>query len=174
MKPVILMYWGIANRDLLGKSPTYSDDLVTGGSPRYQIYPTQDGRFIAAAPIEDKFWNLFCDLIHLPIELRNPNAPPFEVIETISAIFKSQTSEYWLSVFEGKDVCCNLVLNLDEAMKSAHFIDRNIFNSTVSDGERHLTALPLPLSKNLSDTSLNKPYPKLGQHNIELSNKKAP
>ena len=168
------MYWGIAKRDLLGKSPTYSDDLVTGGSPRYQIYPTQDGRFIAAAPIEDKFWNLFCDLIHLPIHLRSSDAAPDEVIETISTIFKSQTSQYWLSIFDGKDVCCNLVLNIDEAMTSNHFIERNIFVSTVSDGDRNLTAVPLPLSKNLSDTSLNKPYPKLGQDNLDLINKKAP
>jgi hypothetical protein len=45
-------------------------------------------------------------------------------------------------------------------MTSNHFVERNIFVSTVSDGDRNLTAVPLPLSKNLSDTSLNKPYPK--------------
>ena len=167
------MYWGITNRDLLGKSPSYSDDLVTGGSPRYQIYPTKDGRFIAAAPIEEKFWNLFCELINLPTNLRDVGAPQNEVIVTISAIFKSQTSEYWTSIFDGKDVCCNLVLNLDEAMTDQHFIERKIFNSFVSDGDRLLTALPLPLSKDLSDTNSNKPYPKLGNNNSEFINRKA-
>jgi crotonobetainyl-CoA:carnitine CoA-transferase CaiB-like acyl-CoA transferase len=168
------MYWGITNRDLLGKSPSYSDDLVTGGSPRYQIYPTKDGRFIAAAPIEEKFWNVFCELINLPTSLRDVGAPQNEVIETISTIFQSQTSEYWISIFDGKDVCCNLVLNLDEAMLDKHFTERKIFNSFVNDEDRVLTALPLPLSKNLSDTTFSKPYPRLGNNNSEFINKKAP
>jgi alpha-methylacyl-CoA racemase len=168
------MYWGISNRDLLGKSPRYSDDLVTGGSPRYHIYPTKDGRFIACAPIEEKFWKLFCELINLPDNLRHGDAPPQVVIEKITSIMQSQSSTHWVSVFKGKDVCCNLVLNLDEAMGHQHFIDREVFAAKVHDDEKLLTSLPLPLSKNLADAQMSKTYPKLGQHNTEFIKKKAP
>ena len=58
-------------------------------------------------------------------------------------------------------------------MTDQHFIERKIFNSFVSDGDRLLTALPLPLSKDLSDTNSNKPYPKLGNNNSEFINRKA-
>lgn len=161
-------YWGIVNRDLLGKSPGYSDDLVTGGSARYHIYETQDHRFIAAAPLEDKFWGLFCDLIQLPEQYRLPGTSNNEVTHAIANIFKSHPSAFWLQLFESKDVCCNLVLSLDEAMEDTHFKQRHVFDQFISDGEALLTALPLPLAKNLSDSTSKMPYPHLGEHNDEF------
>jgi alpha-methylacyl-CoA racemase len=162
------MYWGISNRDLLKKSPSFSDDLVTGGTPRYQIYPTSDQRFIAAAPLEDKFWILFCELIQLPIELRGPQAPSHVVTAKVAEIFSSQPASYWLSLFEGKDVCCNLVLNLDEAMTCDHFIKRSVFNHFVQDGQLQMTALPLPLSPQLRNAIPVVGYPRLGSNNAEF------
>jgi alpha-methylacyl-CoA racemase len=162
------MYWGISNRDLLKKSPHYSDDLVTGGTPRYQIYPTSDQRFIAAAPLEDKFWTLFCDLIQLPSELRGTDASAIEVTEKVAGIFSSQPAAYWLSLFEGKDVCCNLVLNLDEAMTSDHFIKRSVFHHFVKDGQQQMTALPIPIAPQLRGTAKIVPYPRLGSDNSEF------
>ena len=44
------MYWGLGNGFALGRWPGCGDEIVTGGSPRYQIYPTADGRYLAAAP----------------------------------------------------------------------------------------------------------------------------
>jgi hypothetical protein len=40
----------------------------------YQIYRTADGRYLAAAPIEEKFWENFARLIELPHEMRDPTA----------------------------------------------------------------------------------------------------
>jgi crotonobetainyl-CoA:carnitine CoA-transferase CaiB-like acyl-CoA transferase len=162
------MYWGISNRDLLKKSPGYSDDLVTGGSPRYQIYPTKDQRFIAAAPIEDKFWMLFCELIALPMEFRSVNASTELVTQKVAEIFQSQNSSYWIKLFEGKDVCCNLVLNLEEAMSDHHFLSRSIFNQHVQDNQQQMTALPLPISKTLRNSSPVVAYPRLGSNNSEF------
>jgi hypothetical protein len=48
--------------DLLeGDWPQSSKGMLTGGSPRYQIYPTKDNRHVAAAPLEQKFWESFCE-----------------------------------------------------------------------------------------------------------------
>src|SRR5688500_15799560 len=44
-----LMYWGIGNGLAAGEWPQPGGDLVTGGSPRYNIYRTRDDRFLAAA-----------------------------------------------------------------------------------------------------------------------------
>jgi hypothetical protein len=162
------MYWGISNRDLLKKSPNFSDDLVTGGTPRYQIYPTSDQRFIAAAPLEDKFWILFCELIQLPTDLRLKDAPADVVTKKIAEIFSSQSASYWSSLFAGKDVCCNLVLNLDEAMTSDHFIKRSVFNHLVQDGHLQMTALPLPIAPQLRNQIQVVPYPRLGSSNNEF------
>ncbi len=55
-------YWAIGNGLAAGQWPRPGRELLTGGSPRYNIYPTADGRYLAAAPLEDRFWANFCDL----------------------------------------------------------------------------------------------------------------
>ena len=46
-----------------GAFPAPGTLLTHGGSPRYQIYRMADGRFLAAAPLEDRFWRQFCAAI---------------------------------------------------------------------------------------------------------------
>src|SRR6185369_10343103 len=58
------MYWALGN------------GLAAGGSPRYNVYRTKDDKFVAAAPLEDKFWENLCALIELPAELRDDRRDP--------------------------------------------------------------------------------------------------
>ena len=44
-----------------------SDYYLSGGSPRYNIYETKDKRYLAVAPIEDRFWDKFCKVIYLNV-----------------------------------------------------------------------------------------------------------
>ena len=62
---------GIGNGLAAGEWPQPGGELVTGGSPRYNIYRTRDERFLAAAPLEQKFWENFCALLDLPRALRD-------------------------------------------------------------------------------------------------------
>ena len=55
-----------ARAAVTGVWPGAGDALLTGASPRYQLYRTRDGRWIAAAPLEDRFWEAFCEVIELP------------------------------------------------------------------------------------------------------------
>ena len=50
------LYWALGNGHAAGLWPRPGGELVSGGSPRYQIYRTADDRFIAAAPLEEQFW----------------------------------------------------------------------------------------------------------------------
>ena len=61
-------FWALAEGQVTGQWPGSGDSLLTGGSPRYQLYPTADGRLLAAAPLEDKFWQNFCDIIGAPCD----------------------------------------------------------------------------------------------------------
>ncbi len=45
------MYWAMGNGEVAGQWPTPGGELVTGGSPRYNVYRTRDGKFVAAAPL---------------------------------------------------------------------------------------------------------------------------
>ncbi len=71
-----LMWWALGQQAATGQAPGNADNLLTGGTARYRLYPTQDGAVLAAAPIEDRFWRTFCDVIGLAEALRDDSAMP--------------------------------------------------------------------------------------------------
>jgi crotonobetainyl-CoA:carnitine CoA-transferase CaiB-like acyl-CoA transferase len=96
--------------------PGAGNDLLTGGSPRYQLYRTADGRYLAAAPLEEHFWQRFAELIRLPEGLRSQGADQETVRDLVADIIAAESAAYWETRFEGEDVCCTLVRGLSEAL----------------------------------------------------------
>src|SRR5207253_1155176 len=60
---------GLAVGQATGRFPGPGELLVAGGSPRYQLYPTRDGKLVACAALEQKFWLAFVAAIGLAAEL---------------------------------------------------------------------------------------------------------
>lgn len=140
------LYWGLGNGFATGRWPGRGDEIVTGASPRYQIYPTQDGRYLAAAPIEDKFWALFCALIELPEALRSPDAPARAVKAGVAARIAAQPAQHWQALFAGQDVCCSIVATLEEAVQDAQVISRQLFARQLDLDGQACPALPTPVA----------------------------
>jgi crotonobetainyl-CoA:carnitine CoA-transferase CaiB-like acyl-CoA transferase len=65
---------------------------LTGGSPRYAIYRTSDGRFLTCSPLEDAFWRRFCDAIGLDARDRDDARGDGAVRERIAAILARGTA----------------------------------------------------------------------------------
>ena len=145
------MWWAEAELMATGNAPGMGENLLSGGSPRYQIYPTADGRYLAAAPLEEKFWQRFCELIDLDPELRPGDADRIKAIDAVTTIISSKSSTHWQQLFEGEDVCCSIVLDLSEAQGI--------------NGKFHPR---VPISAKLSRPGGNDPAPELGQHNDDL------
>ncbi len=155
------LYWAQAD-GLAGESwPERGGALLTGGSPRYAIYRTADGRHIAAAPLEDPFWKVFCEAIDLPADLRDDSVDPAATKRAVAAIIASRTAAEWTQVFAPIDACCNLVRTVAEARAAA---PRGPQVQT-PDGSAALPALPLPVAPELrsSRTAQDLPYPALGE-----------
>jgi crotonobetainyl-CoA:carnitine CoA-transferase CaiB-like acyl-CoA transferase len=141
-----LAYWGLGSGFAAGDWPKGGDALVTGGSPRYQIYRTADGRYLAAAPIEDRFWNNFCSLIGLPVRLRDPSVDDALVKSAVASIIAERTAEAWQAIFAGQDVCCSIVCSLEEAVADPHVAERGLFERTIVAGGQSMPALPVPIA----------------------------
>jgi len=148
------MFWAQAHLQATGENPTSGDELLSGGSPRFQIYETSDKRFLAAAPLEEKFWQRFCQLIQIKDSKRAS-------IEDISIIIKSKSAADWQDLFEGHDVCCSIVATMHEAVNHPHFKARSLF-----DDEQNLSALPTPLAPSFKRPTSD--APKLGKHDKDL------
>jgi alpha-methylacyl-CoA racemase len=161
------LYWALGNA-ATGAWPRSGEELVTGGSPRYQLYRTADGRHLAAAPLEDRFWARFCELIELPKPLRDAAANPDEAIAAVAERIAAQPAAHWQRLFAAEDVCCTIVAGLPEALADEHVAARGLFADTVGDGDRQIPALPLPLAETLRDQRGHSNYPALGEGNSTL------
>jgi alpha-methylacyl-CoA racemase len=141
-----LMFWAIGHGLVTGTWPGNGQGYLTGGSPRYGLYPTKDGRVVAAAPIERKFWETFCDLIGLEDEFRNDAKDSAATKARIAAIIASETADVWRSRFVGKDCCCSIVASLADVFTDPHYVARGVFHHVLANAEgATMPALPVPL-----------------------------
>lgn len=129
-----------------GKAPLPGTSSHTGGTPRYGLHRAADGKYIAIAPIEAKFWRNFCEAIGLPEELRDERAEPQAVKEAIAARLAAHPSDHWRKVFDGDDYCVEVVADLQEAVSDPHFAARGVFSRhvTMASGQ-DFPALCVPL-----------------------------
>lgn len=138
-----LAYSYLATHAGSGQWPVPGRDLLTGGSPRYHIYRTSDGRHVAAAPLEDRFWTRFCELVDLPAELRSDAGREVAVTAAVADRIAARPAEHWRATFEGEDVCCCLVATFEEAAR-AQALHNESSHRLAGEGF-DVSALPVPV-----------------------------
>jgi crotonobetainyl-CoA:carnitine CoA-transferase CaiB-like acyl-CoA transferase len=166
------MYWAIGNGLAAGEWPKRGRELVTGGSPRYHIYRTADDAFVAAAPLEPKFWENFCAAIGLDKGLSDDARDPAAVTRAVAERIRAHPASYWRTAFAGKDVCACVVKTVQEALVDPHFVERGLFaRGLVADGRR-IPALPVPVAPVFRSATVETGYPLLGEGNALLDARK--
>ncbi len=141
-----LPFWALAEGQAAGNWPGNADSLLSGGTPRYRLYPTADGALLAVAAIEQKFWEAFCEAIGLEAELRDDRRNPEATTHRIGEIVGAQPAADWTELFDRVDCCCNLVRGLEEAQADPRFRARGLFSERLVNGAgQDMSALPLPI-----------------------------
>jgi alpha-methylacyl-CoA racemase len=162
-------YWALGNGLAAGMWPGNGTDLVTGGSPRYRLYPTADGKIVAAAPLEQKFWDELCDIVGLERSLREDARDPEATAGAVAAAIRSKTAEEWRMRFAGRDCCCSIVATLQEAITDPQFRDR-FSHVLANEAGARMPALPVPVAEGFrAPADQTQSAPALGAHNAELS-----
>lgn len=156
-------YWGLGAGFATGTWPRPGGELVTGGTPRYRIYRTADDRFLAAAPLEERFWQNFCDVLGLPGELRD--AEPAAVTAAVAAIIAAQPASHWRERFARVDACVSVVATLAEAAADPAFAERGLFARRVTAGDVGIPALPVPVDPALRRNDTTRSSARLGDAN---------
>ncbi len=164
------MYWALGEGEATGRWPGPATGLVAGGSPRYQVYRTADDRFVAAAPLEQRFWENFCAVIGLPAEYVDDKRDPQGTRQAIAARIAARSSAEWHAAFEGKDTCCVIMSSVEEAVRSEHFRARGLFAHKVETDTGPFTAVPVPVAAPFRDPRPTG-YPRLGADNDLLDKK---
>ncbi len=163
------MYWAMGNGQVAGEWPTPGGDLVTGGSPRYNIYKTRDGKFVAAAPLEQKFWENFCAMLELPPDVQDDSRDAAKTRQAVAAKIAAKTADELRTLFAGKDVCCCIMASVEEALRDQHFIARGVFSAKLGADGKQITALPVPVVPQFRAQQQSARYPALGEANSLLN-----
>lgn len=153
-------WYALALGTAAGRFPKPGELPLAGSSPRYQLYPTKDGKLIACGALEQKFWLTFTKAIGLSEtfvnDLRNPQATRVAVAELIA----QRTADEWKPILAAADCCATVVTPLEEALRDPHFVERGLFAHEVGIAGRTLPALPLPIAPQFRGAPAVKNAPK--------------
>ena len=155
----------LASGQAAGQFPGMGGSRLTGGSPRYQIYPTRDGRLVCCAALEQRFWEPFCATIGLAAELIDDRGDPAATKAAVAAIIAGRTAAEWRPLLAAADCCVTVMATLEEALRDPHFNSRGLFAHRVQGpGGATMPALPVPIDPAFRDDPANvKAVPKLGE-----------
>ena len=165
------MFWGLGSGFYKSNWPGNSDSILSGGSPRYNIYKTSDNGYLAAAPLEDRFWSKFCEAINLSEKYISKNSNPIEVIQEVRKLIYLKTKSEWKIIFSDYDCCCSIVQSMEEAINDNHFKVREVFSrSLVSNNGQKIPALPIPINNQFRNDEIIDKAPDLGFNNKDFFN----
>lgn len=122
---------------------TRQANLLDGAAPFYRTYRCADGKFLAVAPLEDRFFAEMLERLGEPAEAyanRHDPATWPALTERLAALFTQQPRDHWAALFEGSDACVSPVLDMNEAADYDHHQARGVFQ--VIDGVTHPSPAP--------------------------------
>ncbi len=156
-------WYALATLHATGRAPGPGESRHTGGTPRYQLYPTKDGRIVACAALEQHFWDAFCKAIGLAREYADDARDPAATIEVVAKIIAAKRAADWRPVFAAADCCATVIVALEDAVADPHFVARGLFDRCVAapDG-KEIPALPVPIAPQFRVDEKVRPFPPLG------------
>jgi alpha-methylacyl-CoA racemase len=135
-------------------------NVIDGGAHFYNTYATRDGKYVAVAAIEEKFYRELLSTLGL----ETADWPQYatdrwpDLSAKLAAIFATRTRDEWERVFEGVDACIAPVLDFEEATAHRQAVARNSFVEV--GGVRQ----PAPTPRfSRTTTAIPKPAPRVGE-----------
>lgn len=117
-----------------GAPPQPSEELLNGGAACYRVYRTADDRRVSLGALEPKFWRAFCAAASRPdweARHRDP-LPQTGLTSAVAAMFRRLTLAECEQRFGSADCCFAPVLDLQEALDSAHVRARGLVQRTAA------------------------------------------
>ncbi len=107
-----------------------ANNMLDGGAPYYACYETSDGRHVAVAAIEARFYGELLAKLSLaekdlPSQHDRTRWP--ELRSRIAAVFKTRSRDEWATHFANSDACVTPVLAISEVQSHAHAESRQTY-----------------------------------------------
>jgi alpha-methylacyl-CoA racemase len=112
-----------------GSEPGYQHSMTSGRYACYGTYAAGDGRWLAVAAIEPKFWANFCRLLGLEkwAGHQTVDAVQEQIRADIAAALAVRDRDAWVALLSGADTCVAPVLSVAELVEDPQYRSRNAF-----------------------------------------------
>lgn len=116
-----------------GSEPGYQHSMTSGRYACYATYPAADGRWLAVAAIEPKFWANFCRLLGLEkwTAHQTDDAVQDRIRADVTAALAAKDRDAWISLLSGADTCVAPVLTVAELAEDPNYGAREAFVQAV-------------------------------------------
>ncbi len=117
---VALMVLNLAHYIASGEEPVAGETILTGVFPFYNLYETRDGRWLAVAAVEPKFWKRLCEILGVSDLIGNQfpdEASAARVTKTLTDTFRSKNLAEWEAIFSKEDVPVAAVRHVSEVVR---------------------------------------------------------
>lgn len=141
-------------------------NLLDGGAPFYATYETADGRWVALAALEPKFFAVLAAKLELPevfVKRQYDRSQWPAMRDAIASAVRRRTRDAWCELLEGSEACFAPVLSLAEAPQHPHAQARGAFVTV--DGVTQPAAAP---RFDRTPAPSPRPAPRAGQHTLDV------
>jgi len=145
-------------------------DALSGGLACYGQYRTRDGRWLAVAALEPKFWEALCRRLERPDLLaghRDPARQP-ALRAALAAIIGSRPLAHWASLFEGTDCCVSPVLTLAESLAQPQVAARGMLRRTEHPRHGAVLHIACPVKMSGFEFAIRRQAPEPGEHTEQV------
>jgi alpha-methylacyl-CoA racemase len=166
------LHMQLSARALLGEEAApmrRGGEPLNGGYPGYNIYRTQDGRYLAVGALEPKFLTALLhrvgreDLLHEAYDLGEGGR---KVRAELERVFGAQPLAHWRKALGDADACVEVVQEPDEVLGDAQLRERGMFVTAHDElTGREVTYVRTPV--HLGEVTPRR-APTLGQHSREI------
>ncbi|AMO94212.1 coA-transferase III family protein [Collimonas fungivorans] len=130
----------------LGASAARGGDILSGGLANYSIYACADGKHVAMAALEPKFFLNFCKAVGRPDLAALPLAPGPDgaaLRSALEVLFKARSRDEWELLLADRDCCVSGIYTPQEALDNPQVKARGLVR--MDDG-KPLPDLPIKFS----------------------------
>ena len=104
-------------------------NMLDSGAPFYDVYACADGKWIAAAAIEPRFYANLCRALGCEqwIDHQNDDAEQDDIRAAFRAAFASRPRDAWVAELGPADTCVSAVASVPELVHDEHLRAREVF-----------------------------------------------
>ncbi|MEH7115238.1 CaiB/BaiF CoA-transferase family protein [Neobacillus niacini] len=175
---LLLNSMGTAIASSQGRDAQRGERIVNGDLACYNVYQTNDKKYMALGSIEPIFWQAFCKLVDRPdlLPLHMDLERQDYLKKELQTIFLSKTRDEWVHFSMETDCCLEPIYSPNESIQNPHVLSRN-YLYPLKSGKKVWNSPGLPpgligeykdSESNLTSSTNVQSAPKFGEHTLEI------